>query len=133
MDNASTDGTAAAAAALLAQHPGMQARVVPEPEAGLSFARRRGAFESRGEIVCFLDDDNLAEPDFITTALRVFEDHPNAGSAGGKVVADWETEPTPLVRAVEGYALAIVDRGDAPFAYPWVADGPVGAGDVHPA
>ena len=128
IDNASRDDTAAVAANLLAQHPAMQGRVVLEPEAGLSFARRRGAVESHGEIVCFLDDDNLAEPDFIETALQIFENHPKTGSVGGKVLADWETEPTPLVRAVEGYALAIVDRGDAPFAYAWVADGPVGAG-----
>ena len=128
IDNASTDDTAAVAANLLARHPAMQGRVVPEPEAGLSFARRRGAVEARGEIVCFLDDDNLAEPDFIETALRIFADHPKTGSAGGKVLADWETEPTPLVRAVENYALAIVDRGDEAFAYAWVADGPVGAG-----
>ena len=128
IDNASTDDTAAVATGLLTQHPEMQGRVVSEPEAGLSFARRRGVVEARGEIVCFLDDDNLAEPDFIETALQIFVDHPKTGSAGGKVLADWETEPTPLVRAVEGYALAIVDRGDAPFVYSWVADGPVGAG-----
>lgn len=128
VDNASTDDTAAAAAAGLARHAGMRGRVVAEPEAGLSFARRRGALEASGEIVCFLDDDNLADPDFIETACRIFAEHPKTGSAGGKVLADWETEPTPLVRAVEGYALAIVDRGDAPFVYEWVADGPVGAG-----
>ena len=128
VDNASKDDTAAVAAALLAQHGLTNGRVVPEPEAGLSFARRRAANEARGEIVCFLDDDNLAEPDFIAAALRVFDEQPKTGLAGGKVLADWETEPGPLVRAVESYALAIVDRGDEAFTYTWVAEAPVGAG-----
>lgn len=128
VDNASTDDTGAVAAGLLARHGLTQGWVVPEPEAGLSFARRRGAAEARGDIVCFLDDDNLADPDWVETARRIFREQPRTGSAGGKVLADWETEPTALVRAVEGFALAIIDHGDAPKTYDWVADGPVGAG-----
>ena len=128
VDNASKDDTAAAAAALLAQHGLTNGRVVPESEPGLSFARRRAANEARGEIVCFLDDDNLAEPDFIAQAIRIFDEQPKTGLAGGKVLPDWETDPGPLVRAVESFALAIVDRGEEPFTYTFVAESPVGAG-----
>lgn len=127
IDNASTDDTAAVAATHLGPF-GDRARVVPEPEPGLVLARRRAALASRGDIVCFLDDDNLADPDYIAEVARLFEQYPRAGSLGGKVVADWETEPSALVRAVERYALAIVDLGDEPFVYDWVAHGPVGAG-----
>ena len=128
VDNASTDGSGSIAAELMARHGLAQGRVVEEPQAGLSFARRRGAAEARGQIVCFLDDDNLADPDWVETALRIFAAQPRTGSAGGKGLADWEPEPTALVRAVEGFALAIVDHGDTPKTYDWVADGPVGAG-----
>lgn len=127
IDNASTDDTAAVAAAALRPF-GPGARVVAEPEPGLSFARRRAALEACGELICFLDDDNLPDPDYVEQVIRAFDAHPQAGSIGGKVVADWETEPSALVRAVEGYALAIVDLGDTPFVYDWVAHGPVGAG-----
>ncbi len=127
VDNASTDDTAAVATALVAQF-GVRGRLVPEPRPGQMRARHRASLEARGEIVCFLDDDNLAAPDFLELALRHFDRHPRTGSLGGRIASEWEAEPTPLVRAVEGYALAIVDRGDAPFAYEWVADGPVGAG-----
>ena len=102
--------------------------MVPEPTAGLVFARQCAAVESRGEIVCFLDDDNLAAPDYVEQVARLFDQHPRAGSIGGRVVADWESEPSALVRAVEHYALAIVDLGDEPLVYDWVAHGPVGAG-----
>lgn len=128
VDNASKDDTAAVVNELIARLGLSQARVVFEPEPGLSFARRRAAWEARGEIVCFLDDDNLAEPDFVATALRLFAEQPKTGSLGGKVLADWESEPTALVRAVACFALALQDHGDAPYTYTWIADGPVGAG-----
>lgn len=128
VDNASRDDTAAVVRALIAQHGMTQARVVHEPEPGLSFARRRAALEAQGKIVCFLDDDNLAEPDFVATATRLFAEQPKTGSLGGKVLAEWESEPTALVRAVAGFALALQDHGDTPYTYTWIADGPVGAG-----
>jgi len=128
VNNASKDDTASVAADLLRQ-PGLpEGRIAPEPEQGITFARRRAAIEARGEIVCFLDDDNLPNPDYVATALRIFAEHPKTGSVGGKIKAEWEVEPTPLVRAVEQYALAIVDMGEEPRVFTWVAQGPVCAG-----
>jgi glycosyltransferase involved in cell wall biosynthesis len=107
---------------------GARARVVTEKRLGLSFARERAAQEAQGKIICFLDDDNIPEPDFVAQAIRAFQEHPRAGCLGGKVVPKWETPPTPLAEAVADFALAICNRGDKAFAYEGICSGPVGAG-----
>lgn len=56
VDNASTDGTAKVAAGF----PGV--RVVREETKGLTYARRRGAMESSGDIIVFFDADTVILP-----------------------------------------------------------------------
>jgi glycosyltransferase involved in cell wall biosynthesis len=128
IDNASTDGTGAAAAKFIKANLGGRGRVVREEQPGLSFARARAAQEAQGEFICFLDDDNIPAPDFVKNAVQVFRDHPRAGMIGGKVTPRWECNPTPLALAVAGYALAICDRGKVSFRYEAITCGPVGAG-----
>jgi len=127
IDNASTDETGKAAVRLIADELGGRGRVVCEPQPGLSYARARAAREAQGKIICFLDDDNIPAPDFITAAVRAFEERPKAGVIGGKVLPRWENPPTPLAQAVAPFALAICDRGDKAFCYKENL-GPVGAG-----
>ena len=126
--DSSTDNSKALAEAGCARLFGARARVITEDRPGLSFARERAAQEARGEIICFLDDDNIPEPDFVTQTIRAFKEHPRAGCLGGKVIPKWESSPTPLVEAVADFALAICDRGDKAFAYAGICAGPVGAG-----
>ena len=128
IDNASTDATSEVAARLIKEKLGGRGRVVRDEKSGLSFARARAAQEAQGEIVCFLDDDNIPEPDFVRNAIQAFRGHPKAGMIGGKVTPRWECNPTPLALAVANFALAICDRGNIPFCYEGIATGPVGAG-----
>ncbi len=130
VDNASTDGTGAMAAAALDAHVPGRGRVVREGQPGLMHARRRATREARGDFMVFLDDDNIPAPDYIAEVQRAAERHPKAGVLGGKVVAEWLGEPDPLGVAVADFALAICDRGDAAFAYTDVTGGPAGAGMV---
>lgn len=127
IDNASTDGVGETAASLLSLYFGKRGRVVREPRPGLSFARERASIEALGHIVCFLDDDNIPSPDFVSSAVQAFMDHPKAGVIGGKVLPHWETEPTPLAKAVAPFALAIRDKGENALPL-GIADGIVGAG-----
>lgn len=127
VDNGSTDNTAAVCQELARSFPS-PLRVVHEAQLGLSFARQRAAEEARGDIICFLDDDNPAEPDYVANAVHFFATNPKAGSIGGKVLPLWETPPTPLAETVSEFALAICDRGDAAFRYEGLTSGPVGAG-----
>jgi hypothetical protein len=127
IDNASTDDTSVVAANSLARLQPDNGRVVCEATPGLTFARRRAANEARGDIICFLDDDNIPAPDFVASAVGAFARRRRAFAIGGKVNAVWEQEPSPLALAVQHFALAICDRGDNAFCYErnW---GPVGAG-----
>jgi glycosyltransferase involved in cell wall biosynthesis len=126
--DSSTDDSKNLAESECARLFGSSARVITENRPGLSYARERTANEARGEIVCFLDDDNIPDPDFVTQAIRAFKEHPRAGCLGGKVIPKWETPPAPLARAVADFALAICDRGENAFVYDGICAGPAGAG-----
>jgi len=127
VDNASTDGTADSVNRLIKEKLAAYARVVHEERPGLSFARAKAAREARGEIICFLDDDNIPAPDFVAGAIMAFADRPAVGALGGKILPVWETPPNVLALAVQHFALAICDQGDRAFRHPPNA-GPVGAG-----
>lgn len=127
VDNASTDNTVKVCEQWCERLP-VPLRIVYEKRQGLSYSRGCAAQNARGEIICFLDDDNPAEPDWLEQAVRAFAELPHAGSLGGKVVPLWESDPTPLALAVSEFALACRDNGDKPFRYPAIHGGPDGAG-----
>jgi glycosyltransferase involved in cell wall biosynthesis len=79
----STDGTAAALAALDTPMP---VTIIEQENRGLAAARNRGAAEARGEILLFLDDDMIVEPD-------VLEQHARSYRAGADAVAGGFIEP----------------------------------------
>jgi glycosyltransferase involved in cell wall biosynthesis len=68
VDDGSTDETAAVAAA----HP-LAPRVVTIPHAGVAAARNRGVEVARGDLVAFLDSDDLWLPAKLARHLPVFE------------------------------------------------------------
>jgi glycosyltransferase involved in cell wall biosynthesis len=61
------------------------ARYTIEPTAGLSYARNRGLAESRTDIVAFVDDDAVPDPDWLRVLLQPFED-PNVAAVTGKIL-----------------------------------------------
>ncbi|MCG6963739.1 MAG: glycosyltransferase [Acidobacteria bacterium] len=66
-------------------HPG-HLRLVVCPIKGLSFARNAAIAEARGEILCFLDDDAVAEPDWLQRTLETFAGDPAIGVVGGRIL-----------------------------------------------
>ena len=110
-------------------------RVVTEPALGLTAARLCGIRAALGDLLVFVDDDNVLAPDYLAVAVRLFEEHPGLGAAGGPIVAEWETPPPGWVLEFQGL-LALRDLGPAPrvceggAAAPWPDFAPVGAGLV---
>ncbi len=128
IDNASTDGTGAVAERVIRERLGGRGRVVLELTAGLSHARARAAREAQGDIICFLDDDNVPEENFLESTVQAFAERPRAGVIGGKVIARWEVSPTPLAEAVAPFALAVCDLGEKQLLLDGRGGGIVGAG-----
>src|SRR5437763_8595738 len=59
----------------LTWHP--HARHVREEQLGVSFARRRGIEEAKADILVFVDDDNILDPDYLEVGLRIASDYPH--------------------------------------------------------
>jgi GT2 family glycosyltransferase len=80
--------------ALAAEHlPDVE--VVPNRlSRGLSGARNTGVARANGDVVVFLDDDAVAEPDWTAKLLAPYED-PDVLGVGGSAVPRWE-EPAPV-------------------------------------
>ena len=75
----------------LAWHP--RARHLREEELGLTPARLRGIREARGELLVFVDDDNVLAPDYLQQARDMAAEWPMLGAWGGRVEGRYETPP----------------------------------------
>lgn len=91
IDNNSNDGTAELGR-IYADHA--RFRYIFEPRQGLSHARNRGVAEARGDIVAFLDDDVVVEPDWLIQMQRSF-DETGAEAIGGKSYLIFDGDPPP--------------------------------------
>lgn len=78
------------------------ARVVCEDKLGLTPARLRGIREARGELLVFVDDDNVLDPDYLEQALRVAHERPFIGSWSGHCRAEFEELPPEWMRRYWG-------------------------------
>jgi glycosyltransferase involved in cell wall biosynthesis len=58
---------------------------------GISYSRTKGAKLASGEIVAFIDDDGVAEPDWIANLLEVYKET-GAIAVGGDVRPNWQGE-----------------------------------------
>ena len=89
VDNNSTDGTpdyvrahpAFAALAAREQAP----RVISETRQGLMPARLAGVHAAETDVVCFLDDDNVPERDYVASGAAFFAAHQDAALAVSRV------------------------------------------------
>ena len=68
--------------------------VANEGEPGLAGARNTGVAHSTSEVICFLDDDARAAPDWLATLLRHYSD-PAVLGVGGRIEPDWGDGPRP--------------------------------------
>jgi glycosyltransferase involved in cell wall biosynthesis len=70
-----------------------QSRHIREEQLGLTPARLRGIREAKGEILVFVDDDNVLDHDFLEKVLQISNDYPLIGAWGGKIIPEFEVTP----------------------------------------
>ena len=127
------NGSEPALSSTLVHQIEIEGRIIVERRAGLTPARLAGILAARGEVIVFVDDDNVLNPDYIQQVAANFAGRPALGAAGGPVVPEWETTPPDWTREFHGL-LALRDFGSqrqlavgGPQA-PWPTFAPVGAG-----
>jgi glycosyltransferase involved in cell wall biosynthesis len=96
IDNNSSDGTDIFCKTIPQLYPINAWRYIKEPSQGIAYVRTRGAKEANGEIVVYIDDDCLAEQNWLEGILNFYQQTPEAMSTGGRIipqylvpVADW--------------------------------------------
>lgn len=72
-------------------HP--NGRHIIEQTLGLTPARLRGIGEAIAELLVFVDDDNVLDPDYLEQATQIAESHPFLGAWGGTRRPEFEAEP----------------------------------------
>ncbi len=108
IDNASDAPLAAAWD--LSWHP--RAKHIFEGELGLSAARLRAMKEAAADLLVFVDDDNVLDPNYLAEALRIGGEWPRLGVWGsGAITPEFETPPSAYVTKIVPYlALREVPR-----------------------
>lgn len=85
----------------LSWHP--RARHIAESELGLTPARLRGIAEATGDLVVFVDDDNVLASDYLAAAMALFASRPDLGVASGRLLPEYETPPPAWFRPYESW------------------------------
>ncbi|MEM9925942.1 MAG: hormogonium polysaccharide biosynthesis glycosyltransferase HpsE [Cyanobacteria bacterium P01_D01_bin.50] len=131
VDNNSTDGTAK----VVKEYQENWLNDVPlkyffEEEQGFPFARQKAISQAKGELIGFLDDDNLPDDNWVKAAYKFAQNNSQVGAFSSKISGFFETEPSEELKQILFY-LAIVDRGSQPLMYePRKKGFPPGAGLV---
>lgn len=86
VDNNSKDNTAAVCREYIAAHPDYNILFMNEAMQGASWARNTGAKVANAPLLVFMDDDAVAEKDFLERILLFFEAHPQADALGGRII-----------------------------------------------
>ena len=91
VDNNSSDNTRERVKEFASRHSLLNIRYIFESNQGLSYARNAGIAASRGDIVAFIDDDERIVEEFVSAYIDLFDQHPDAMAAGGKIIAEYPT------------------------------------------
>lgn len=133
IDNASKESLAAHLD--VSWHP--LARVIREEKLGLAQARLCGFQAAQGNLIVFVDDDNVLAENYLADVVQIFQQHPELGAIAGKSLPQFETEPESWIKNYYS-VLALRDFGEMPLmtagnfgaltaeSYPYFA--PCGAG-----
>ena len=110
IDNNSSDDTPDVVAAMQAKSP-VTLRYVRETRQGNAYARNAGIDAAQAPIIAFLDDDVVADENWVQTIKTIFDRDPQIAFVGGRVLPLWDTEPPSWLTASHWAPLALLDYG----------------------
>ena len=120
VDNNSLDSTREVVAGLNEEFGG---RILYHLETtpGLVYARHAGARAASGAILCYIDDDAIAEPIWLEAIYSAFKTH-DIAMAGGRILPRFESDPPDWVDSLWADcesgrhlgSLSLLDLGDEP-------------------
>ena len=110
VDNGSTDETAAVARGAAKAAGAAPVRYLYEPRRGVSYARNLGAAHARADLLAFLDDDGIPNPEWIRSVWQAFADYPEADCIGGRLLPHWAAPPPSWMSPAHWGAVALQDR-----------------------
>jgi len=83
-----------------------------ETNRGVSYSRTRGAELASGRVVCFMDDDAVARPDWIERLVAVYEET-DAVAVGGRMAGQWLSGEPWYLPAEFYWLVGVTHRGFA--------------------
>lgn len=90
VNNNSTDRTEEEVRRFEADHPEVAVRYCMETRQGLSYARNRGIEEAKGDLLVYVDDDALVNPEYLKTYADFFGRNKEAVAAGGPIIPQYD-------------------------------------------
>jgi glycosyltransferase involved in cell wall biosynthesis len=68
-------------------------RLVHETQPGLTAAREAAIRNAKGDVIVFVDDDNILGKDYLATVVGEFSVDPRLGVLGGRILPEYGIEP----------------------------------------
>ena len=78
------------------------AKIIREDQLGLTPARLRGIRESAGEVLVFIDDDNILAGDYLENVRDIADRHRHLGAWSGSVTPEFDAPPPEWTRRYWG-------------------------------
>jgi glycosyltransferase involved in cell wall biosynthesis len=124
VDNNSSDETREVVTSMADKYP-MPVLYAFEPQQGLNYARNTGVKLSEGRYFCYVDDDILVSPDWLSSLYHALEDH-DADAVGGRIHLDPNIQIPPWIPSEAKGFLGFQDFGEESFQMDGITQYPFG-------
>jgi len=113
INNNSTDNTEKICRDFKDKHKKLNYKYTIEKKQGLSAARNKGIRVANGELLAYIDDDAIADKNYVNNILEAFNKHPDILAIGGRVIPVFPdgNEPKWLSKYLNGI-ISKVDYGE---------------------
>ena len=119
VDNNCKDNTRSVCEQFAAAYPDIRFRYVVETEQGLSAARNCGIRQAHGDLIVYVDDDALVDPNYLQDYVTYLSEHPEVMALGGPIEPLYETaEPAWMSPYTKALLTAWMNYGNQPREYP---------------